>query len=259
MNILLIGCGKMGGAMLRQWVGNDGNRFTVADPAISDLPEGVRHVSKATELTVAEFDVVLIAIKPQMIAAILPDYAHSLKPDGCFVSIAAGCSIGTIAGIVSEKAIVRVMPNLAAMVGLGVSGLYANRNCTEQHRARVTALIAETGTCIQLSSEDEIDRLTAISGSGPGFIFEVMRSYVEAAKSLGFDDETARVLVMDTITGTVETARQSSETLEELRNSVTSKNGTTQAGLAELMRNGTLDVLFHKTVQAACNRAAELK
>jgi pyrroline-5-carboxylate reductase len=259
MNILLIGCGKMGGAMLRQWVGNDGNRFTVADPAISDLPEGVRHVSKATELTVAEFDVVLIAIKPQMIAAILPDYAHSLKPDGCFVSIAAGCSIGTIAGIVSEKAIVRVMPNLAAMVGLGVSGLYANRNCTEQHRARVTALIAETGTCIQLSSEDEIDRLTAISGSGPGFIFEVMRSYVEAAKSLGFDDETARVLVMDTITGTVETARQSSETLEELRNSVTSKNGTTQAGLAELMRNGALDVLFHKTVQAACNRAAELR
>jgi pyrroline-5-carboxylate reductase len=259
MKVLLIGCGKMGGAMLRQWVGNDGNNFTIADPGVLELPEGVKHVSKATELAVAEFDVVLIAIKPQMIAAVLPDYAFSLKPKGCFVSIAAGCSIDTIAKIVGERAIVRVMPNLAAMVGLGVSGLYANSECTEQQETDVAALIAETGTCIPLSSEDEIDRLTAISGSGPGYIFEVMRSYVAAAKSIGFDDETAQTLVFDTITGTVETARQSTDTLEELRNSVTSKNGTTQAGLAELMRDGALDALFQKTVQAACKRAAELK
>ncbi len=259
MKVLLIGCGKMGGAMLRQWVSNDGNHFTVADPAVSLLPKGVRHVSKATELMAAEFDVVLIAIKPQMIAAVLKDYTFSVKPNGCFVSIAAGCSIDTIAKIAGEKAIVRVMPNLAAMVGLGVSGLYANNECTEQQKADVTALIAETGTCIPLSSEDEIDRLTAISGSGPGYIFEVMRSYVAAAKSIGFDDETAQTLVFDTITGTVETARQSTDTLEELRNSVTSKNGTTQAGLAELMRDGALDALFQKTVQAGCNRAAELK
>jgi pyrroline-5-carboxylate reductase len=259
MNILLIGCGKMGGAMLRQWASNDDNHFTVADPAALGLPEGVKHVSKATELAAAEFDVVLIAIKPQMIATVLPDFAFLLKPKGCFVSFAAACSIETIVGIVGEQAIVRVMPNLAAMVGLGVSGLYANNDCTEQQKTEVTALITETGTCIQLSSEDEIDRLTAISGSGPGYIFEVMRSFVAAAKALGFDDETARALVFDTITGTVETARQSTNTLEELRNSVTSKNGTTQAGLAELMRDGALDALFQNTVQAACSSAAELK
>jgi len=259
MKILLIGCGKMGGALLRQWASNDNNQFTVADPAAADFPEGVKHVSKATELSAAEFDVVLIAIKPQMIADVLPDYAFSLKPNGCFVSIAAGCGIDTIAGIVGEKAIIRVMPNLPAMVGLGVSGLYANSKCTQQQKADVTELIAETGTCIQLSSEDEIDRLTAISGSGPGYIFEVMRSYVAAAKSIGFDDETARTLVLDTISGTIETARQSSDTLQELRNSVTSKNGTTQAGLAELMRDGKLDALFQNTVQAAYSRAAELK
>lgn len=259
MKVLLIGCGKMGGAMLRQWGCNDSNHFTVADPAVLELPRGVRHVSKATELAVAGFDIMIIAIKPQMIAAVLPDYTFSLKPKGCFVSIAAGCSIDTIAKIVGERAIVRVMPNLPAMVGLGVSGLYANSKCTEQLEADVTALIAEIGKCIPLSSEDEIDRLTAISGSGPGYIFEVMRSYVAAAKSIGFDDETARNLVFDTIAGTVETARQSTDTLEELRNSVTSNNGTTQAGLAELMRGGALDALFQKTVQAACKRAAELK
>ena len=259
MNILLIGCGKMGGAMLRQWAEVPDNTFTVADPAATALPDGVRHVTKTTELEAAEFDVVIIAIKPQMIAGVLPDYAFALKPEGCFVSIAAGCSIASIAKLVGDRAIIRVMPNLAAMVGQGVSGLVANDLCSDDLKARVTELVAQTGTCVELADEDQIDRLTAISGSGPGYVFELMRSYVAAAKSVGFDDETARKLVFDTISGTVETARQSDETLEDLRNSVTSKNGTTQAGLSQLMRDGQLEGLFHDTVQAAYARAVELR
>jgi pyrroline-5-carboxylate reductase len=259
MKILLIGCGKMGGAMLRQWVKHDGNQFTVADPAVTDLPEGVSLVTQATSLPQAEFDVIVIAIKPQMIADLLPDYIPALKPGGCFVSIAAGCSIETLSNIVGDSAIIRVMPNLAAMVGMGVSGLYANPACSDQQVKDVTAFIAQTGRCVPLSSEDEIDRLTAVSGSGPGYVFEIMRSYVEAAKRLGFDEETSRALVFDTITGTVETARQSDASLEELRNSVTSKNGTTQAGLDELRRDGQLDTLLDETVQAAYRRAAELR
>lgn len=259
MKILLIGCGKMGGAMLRQWVTHDGNQFTVADPAAPDLPEGVTHVTKATSLPSGEFDVIVIAIKPQMIAELLPDYIPALKPGGCFVSIAAGCSIATLAGIVGEAAIIRVMPNLAAMVGMGVSGLYANPACTKQQITEVTAFIAQTGRCVPLAQEDDIDRLTAVSGSGPGYVFEIMRSYVEAAKRLGFDEETSRALVFDTIVGTVETARQSDASLEDLRNSVTSKNGTTQAGLDQLRRDGQLDMLLNDTVQAAYLRAAELK
>lgn len=259
MNILVIGCGKMGGAMLRQWVGTNGQRFTVADPAATDLPEGVSHVSKATDLQSAHFDVVLIAIKPQMIADVLPVYAPSLKPGGCYVSIAAGCSVASLAKVVGDAAIIRVMPNMAAMVGLGVSGLCANDTCSAKQIADVTALIAQTGICVPMASEDEIDRLTAVSGSGPGYVFELMRSYVAAAEAVGFDSATARSLVFDTISGAVETARQSEATLEELRESVTSKNGTTQAGLAELMRGGQLDALLENTVQAAYRRAAELK
>lgn len=259
MKILLIGCGKMGGAMLRQWADTDDYHITVADPAATDLPDGVKHVSKATDLPVDFFDVVLIAIKPQMIADVLPDYAPALKSGGCFVSIAAGCSVATIAGVVGDAAIVRVMPNMGAMVGLGVSGLFANQTCTQKHRSDITALIALTGTCVQLASEDEIDRLTAVSGSGPGYVFEIMRSYVEAAQSVGFDQPTARSLVFDTIAGAVETARQSDASLEELRNSVTSKNGTTQAGLEQLMRSGQLDALLNDTVQAAYARADALK
>ncbi len=259
MNILLIGCGKMGGAMLRQWASHDDNSFTVADPAATDLPAGVTHVSNGADVPSDAFDVVLIAVKPQMIADVLPGYAHVLKSGGAYVSIAAGASVASIAKVVGNVAIVRVMPNMAALVGMGVSGLYANDACTKQQAHDIAALIAQTGTCIPVESEDQIDRLTAVSGSGPGYIFEVMRSYVTAAEALGFDHETARTLVFDTITGTVEAARQSDDTLEDLRKSVTSKNGTTQAGLEQLMRNGDLDALFYDTLQAAYARAGALK
>lgn len=259
MNILLIGCGKMGGAMLRQWTRADEHSFTVADPAATDLPDSVRHVSKATDLAANSFDVVFIAIKPQMIADVLPDYAHAIKAGGTFVSIAAGASVASIAKVVGDVAIVRVMPNMAALVGMGVSGLYANDRCTDLQKRDIVALIDQTGTCIPVESEDEIDRLTAVSGSGPGYVFEILRSYVAAAEGLGFDHDTARQLVFDTLSGTVEAARQSTMTLAQLRQSVTSKNGTTQAGLSELMRGGELDNLFQSTLQAAYTRAGELK
>ncbi|WP_342069745.1 pyrroline-5-carboxylate reductase [Yoonia algicola] len=259
MNILLIGCGKMGGAMLRQWTAHGEHSFTVADPAANDLPDSVTHVSKATDLSSQEFDVVLIAIKPQMIADVLPDYAHVLKESGTFVSIAAGTSVASLAKVVGDAAIMRVMPNMAALVGMGVSGLYANDRCTPQQTQDIVALIDQTGTCIAVENEDQIDRLTAVSGSGPGYVFEILRSYVAAAEALGFDHETARTLVFDTVTGTVEAARQSELTLEELRNSVTSKNGTTQAGLNELMRDDVLDTLLQSTLQAAYARAGELR
>lgn len=259
MKVLLIGCGKMGGAMLRQWISHGAHHFTVADPAGHDLPDGVVHVTKATDLPPQAFDVIFIAIKPQMIADVLPDYAPALKDGGMFVSIAAGASVASITKVVGDAAIVRVMPNMAALVGMGVSGLHANDRCTPQQRRDIIALIDQTGTCIAVDSEDHIDRLTAVSGSGPGYIFEILRSYVSAAEALGFDHTTASKLVFDTVSGTVEAARQSELTLEELRNSVTSKNGTTQAGLKELMRGEELDNLFHSTLQAAYVRAGELK
>lgn len=259
MNILLIGCGKMGGAMLRQWVRHDNHTFTVADPAATDLPDGVNHVSKATDLPSGTFDVVLIAIKPQMIAEVMPDYIHALKNDGAYVSIAAGASVASIGKVVGDVPIVRVMPNMAALVGLGVSGLYANDRCTAQQARDIAALIDQTGTCIAVDNEDQIDRLTAVSGSGPGYVFEMLRSYVASAEALGFDHDTARALVFDTVTGTVEAARQSDQSLEDLRIAVTSKNGTTEAGLNQLMRDQDLHNLFHDTLQAAYTRAVELR
>jgi pyrroline-5-carboxylate reductase len=258
VDILLIGCGKMGGALLRQWRNNPQNRFTVADPAAPDLGD-VTVVTSPEQLTGAGFDAIIIAVKPQMIASALPGYAAFLKPGGCFVSIAAGCSIASLQAILGPVAVVRVMPNLPAMIGRGVSGLYANDSCSADQRRAVQALIAETGTCLPMTSEDKIDRLTAVSGSGPGYVFEIIRSLTEAAKAQGFDADTARALVLGTVAGAAEMAAQSSDDPETLRNSVTSKNGTTEAGLAELRRDGVLDALLRKTVQAAYDRARALQ
>ena len=111
----------MGEAMQLQWLDNITYQFTIASPTATDLPAGRKHVTKATQLNPAEFDIVLIAIKPQLISDILPAYAFPLKLQGCFVSIGASCSICKIAGVVGKQTIERVMPNLAGMVGRGVS------------------------------------------------------------------------------------------------------------------------------------------
>ncbi len=259
MDILLIGCGKMGGAMLRQWQKNSANRFTVADPAAAALGDGVIHVPDAASLKGARFDAVIIAVKPQLIAKVAPTYRDALKPGGCFVSIAAGCSIATLESILGAVPVIRVMPNLPAMVGHGVSGIYANDKCSTAQVKAITALVGETGTAIAVASEDEIDRLTAISGSGPGYMFEFTRSFIAAAEGLGFSPDTARKLVLGTMAGAVETARQSGESAASLRESVTSKNGTTEAGLAEFRRDGILDALLQDTVKAAYARAQALQ
>tara|TARA_R110000868_G_scaffold64724_3_gene194325 strand:+ start:167 stop:946 length:780 start_codon:yes stop_codon:yes gene_type:complete len=259
MQILLIGCGKMGGAMLRRWLQSDIAKFTVASPNGGSVPQDVEHVRSPAELGDRQFDLVLIAVKPQMIDTALPPYMSHLAPGGCLVSIAAGYSSSRITALIGEKPVLRLMPNLPAMIGQGVNGLFANAACTATHREAATALAMATGSAVWVEEEDQIDRITAVAGSGSGYVFEIARSYVAAAEALGFDTATARTLVLDTMAGAIEMARQSDQPLETLRNDVTSKNGTTQAGLEALMQGGALDTLLENTTQAAYARAVELR
>lgn len=259
MQILLIGCGKMGGAMLRRWQSGKIAQFTVASPNGGSVPQGVEHVRSAAELGDRVFDMLIIAVKPQMIDAALPPYIDHMAPDGCLVSIAAGYSSARITALTGDRPVIRLMPNLPAMIGQGVNGLFANALCKPAHREAATALARATGSAIWVDEEDRIDRITAVAGSGSGYVFEMARSYVAAAEALGFDTATARSLVLDTMAGAIEMARQSEQPLETLRNDVTSKNGTTQAGLQALMQDGRLDTLLENTTRAAYARAVELR
>jgi pyrroline-5-carboxylate reductase len=259
MKALLIGCGKMGGALLGRWVKSPEWSFTVVDPMAQDLPDDVRLFRDRDELGSELFDLVIVAVKPQLIDAVLPGYEQYLGAAGCVGSIAAGCSVARLHSALGDVSVIRIMPNLPASIGQGVSGLFAGPKCTPAQRNGVESLMQQTGTTVWVDEEDALDRVTAVAGSGPGYVFEIARTYIEAAEALGFTTAQARALVLDTMAGAVEMARRSDESVETLRNSVTSKNGTTQAGLDALNGDGTLTELMRRTTRAAYDRAVELR
>ena len=248
----------MGGALLGCWTaGND--RFTVVDPGLAEAPNGVRLVADRADLGDARFDAVVVAIKPQMVDAVLPEYVPHLADDAYALSIAAGCSIDRLARLLGGAPVVRVMPNLPAAIGEGVSGLCAGDGVSPSQLAHARTLLERTGTVLVVDDEDKLDRVTAVAGSGPGYVFEIARAYVAAAIDLGFAPDEARALVLGTMAGGVAMARDSDLSLEELRDSVTSRNGTTQAGLGALNGDGLLSHRFRETVEAAYARAVELR
>lgn len=255
----MVGCGNMGGALLRRWLDQPGYRFTVVSPSGRTMPSGVTSVRSADALAAAKFDVIVLAVKPQMIPAVLPAYPRLVSETGCFVSIAAGYSIDSLEGLVGNRPMVRIMPNMPVQVGKGVSAVFANPQTSPEHRRTVETLMKTTGKLIWVETEDQIDRLTAIVGSGPGYVYEIARCWTKAAHGLGFPEDEARAMVLQTLAGAIELAVGSEVSLDELRNGVTSKNGTTAAGLSALNRDASLDNLLQQTVEAAYARAIELR
>jgi pyrroline-5-carboxylate reductase len=259
MKALLIGCGKMGGALLHQWAKSDEWDFTVVDPFTEAVPNGVTLLKDRKDVPDVPFDLLIVAIKPQMVDDILPAYKDCIAPTGLVASIAAGCAVDRLKRTSGTEAVIRIMPNLPALIGQGVSGLYASEACSNAHKVAVEAMMRRAGSVVWVDDEDALDRVTAVAGSGPGYVFEMARTYIEAAEGMGFTNAQARALVLGTMAGAVEMARQSDESVEALRNSVTSKNGTTQAGLEALNNDGALSALMRSTVQAAYDRAVELR
>ena len=259
MRALMIGCGNMGSSLLSRWVDVEDTAFFVVDPYSEFSHPSVKMLKDKSALGDEKFDFIIVAVKPQMIDDIVPDYLSYLKESGAILSIAAGYSAERLGRISGGKPIIRVMPNMPASLGQGTSGLYCSPSVSPQMRDAVHTLMASTGEVVDVDSEDALDRVTAIAGSGPGYVFEIARAYTEAAMSLGFDAETARRLSLSTLRGTVAMALESEKSLEDLRNSVTSKAGTTEAGLNALNGDGGLDRLLEQTVRAAYERAVELR
>lgn len=256
----------MGSALLAQWAapGNgdlSAHHFHVIDP-LADSSMSTDRVSFMTQPPPVEqcnFDLVIVAVKPQVVNAVLPDYVPRLADGGFVASIAAGCSIDRLSKLAGGAPVVRIMPNLPAAIGQGVSGLCAGPDVSQVQRGVIEDLMKAAGKALWVDSEDKLDRLTAVAGSGPGYVFEIARTYVEAAQSLGFTLEEARELVLGTMAGTIAMAMGSDQGLEDLRNSVTSKAGTTAAGLDALNADDGLTRRLRNTVDAAYARAVELR
>lgn len=256
--MLIYGCGNMGGAMLRGWLaaGIEATRFNVVDPVAKNLPEGVTVHRSAAELD-RQFGTVLLGIKPQMLGSLAPDIEKLLAPGALVISILAGSEIATLSAHFSAAKIVRLMPNLAAAIGKSPLGLFSVM-LDDDGRSQLELTLGPLGTAIWLTEEGQMDAVTALAGSGPAFVYRFIDALAQGGVATGLPEDVARQLALAMVEGATSLASISRESPAELAARVTSPGGTTAAGLAVLDGNDALQILVAATLQAARDRGAEL-
>ncbi len=257
MTILIFGCGNMGGAMLAGWLrgGLDPARFTVVDPYLAAVPDGVPLLR---EIPAGNFDVAVLGIKPQMLDEAAPALAPALGAGTVLVSMLAGVELASLAArFPAAGALVRVMPNLAAAIGKSPIALFGQGLAAEQ-RLALDALMAPLGTPEWLADEGQLDAVTALAGSGPAFVYRFIDALAVGGAELGLDPGQAQRLALAMVEGASSLAAASADSPGELARKVTSPGGTTAAGLAVLDEGQALARLVEATLRAARDRGAEL-
>ncbi|MEL0150934.1 MAG: pyrroline-5-carboxylate reductase [Rhodobiaceae bacterium] len=262
--LLLVGCGKMGSALLQGWLnaGLDATQFYVQEPnpdaALSAL--GVHLNVETAALEAAKPSVIILAVKPQLAVEVLPPIALLAAPETLVVSLMAGVSINTMSDLLGgEAAFVRTMPNTPAAMGEGMTALYASSGTQDAQKETAQALLAAVGQTVWLDNEKSIDAVTAISGSGPAYVFHMVEALAAAAVNLGLPQDMAGQLAAQTVIGSAAMLRDDGADPRQLRVNVTSPGGTTEAALDVLMGDtGGLVDLMRRAAQAATARAGEL-
>ncbi|MFD2173268.1 pyrroline-5-carboxylate reductase [Rhodobacter lacus] len=258
--LVLLGCGKMGSALLAGWLGEGLSPAAVhvTDPSPSAWLKGTG-VALNGPLPEAPA-VVLIAVKPQMMAAALPSLTAMGGGKTLFVTVAAGTTLATYEAILGAATpIVRAMPNTPAAISRGITAICGNAVATEAHLALAEALLTAVGQVVRLPGEHQMDAVTALSGSGPGYVFHMIEAMARAGEAVGLAPDLAMTLAKATVAGAGALAEVAAETPAELRQNVTSPGGTTAAGLAVLMAEpGGLTDLMTRTVAAAEARGKAL-
>ncbi len=258
--LVLLGCGKMGTALLTGWLaaGLPPSSVWVLEPAPTDwLKSSGVHLNLTLPNSPA---VALVAVKPQMMGAALPALQALGNGTTLFISIAAGTSIASFeAALGSRTPIVRSMPNTPAMVGRGITGICANGHAGAAGLKLARRLMQAVGQVVQLDGEHQIDAVTAVSGSGPAYVFYLIEALAAAGEAEGLSPQVAMQLARATVCGSGELAHHSPDPAAQLRINVTSPAGTTAAALAHLMDPVTgLAPLMRRAVHAAVERGREL-
>ncbi|MCO6185476.1 pyrroline-5-carboxylate reductase [Rhizobium sp. L1K21] len=262
--LVLIGAGNMGGAMLSGWLksGLEGGSVLVIDPGVSPhmaelcAAHGVRVEKAAPEGLKA--GILFLAVKPQMMETVLPPLKGLVGSDTVIVSVAAGKTLAFLETHLGKAGMVRAMPNTPAMVGRGITGAFATPDITDAQRAEVHDLLKVSGPVEWVGTEGEIDAVTAVSGSGPAYVFYLVECMAEAGRKAGLQADLAMRLARETVSGAGEMLYQSPETASKLRENVTSPGGTTFAALQVLMAEEGMQPLFDAAIAAAKARAQEL-
>ncbi|MCW0196610.1 pyrroline-5-carboxylate reductase [Sphingopyxis sp.] len=257
--LLLVGCGNMAGAMLDRWLaaGLDPALVAIVDPFAAPRA-GIAHFASLADWKDAGTgaDWIMLGMKPQQLGEVAADLAPIATGGVHLLSILAGVSLADLAARFPEaRAQVRILPNLAARIGAGVSAVASAGDADE---AAVTALLTPLGTVVPLADDTAMDLVTAFTGSGPAFVFRLIESYAAAGERLGLSADDALKLAMATFGGSTALLEGSGEKPGTLIAQVASKGGTTQAGLDVLDEDGQLAALFTNVLRAARDRGREL-
>ena len=254
----MVGCGNMGGAMLAGWLagGIPAATFTIADPKLERAPEGVTLVGEIP--ADGAFDAILLGVKPQMLGDVAAQVEKLAGPHTTILSILAGVELATLAErFPRAAAIVRVMPNLAAALGKSPIAL-VGAGLSDEAPGAVDALMAPLGTAEWLESEDLMDIVTALAGSGPAFVYRFIDALARGAADLGLPADQARRLALTMVEGASMLAASSEHSPGELARRVASPGGTTQVGLDILDKDRALSRLIEDTLRGARDRSAEM-
>ncbi|MCY4647526.1 MAG: pyrroline-5-carboxylate reductase [Gammaproteobacteria bacterium] len=263
-SVAFIGAGAMGAAMIGGLAG--GNDIDAGRVIASDRNEdrlalvrdqfGVRTTDCNREAA-RDADIVVLAVKPQVLPAVLSELQGRIREDALTLSIVAGATIASIASLLEHRAIVRTMPNTPAQVGEGMTVWTATPEVSREQRAQAVTIVGALGRQLCVDDERFLDIATAISGTGPAYVFLMMEALVDAAVHLGFSRKDARELVVQTIRGAAIYAQQQPVHPAELRNRVTSPGGTTAEALYQLEK-GSFRTIMSKAVLAAFRRSVAL-
>ena len=262
---LMIGAGKMGGALLSGWLDSGiivPKQLAILDPqpgtaAMAAVAKGSLHLKSAEDIP-ASIETVLLAIKPQMFDRLAPALSQHLPKDARIISILAGSSLRHLSKGLDDRKIIRAMPNTPAAIGAGISAIFADPKLDIGDIETAETLLAAGGKVVRVDSEAALNAVTALSGSGPAYVFYLTEAMAAAGARLGLPEDIAGQLARETVIGAGKLMDSSDETPETLRRNVTSPNGTTQAALDELMSDTGLGPLMQRAIRAAFARAKAL-
>lgn len=260
-----IGAGNMAHCLINGLIADDypASQLWASDPSSEQLDflnhQFHIHTTKENDVVVSHADIIVLAVKPQVMKEVIASIAPSLqKKKPLIISIAAGITEPALSQwLGNQSAIVRCMPNVAAFVGSAATGMYANKHVTTLQRDLAETILRSVGVTLWVKDEKLIDTIAALSGSGPAYFFSVMETLEETAIKLGLNEEDAHLLTLQTALGAARLAMSTNETTGELRERVTSKGGITEKALAVLETHRTHDA-FAKALEAAYDRSIEM-
>ena len=257
-NILILGCGHMGSALLNAWLLSKKYSLTVVDPRnIKNLKPSVNKFKKVNDIKkFVKFDFIIFAMRPaDLVSAIDSLKEFNFSKRTVIISIVAGKKIKNFENkLINIKQISRVMPNMPAMIGEGLNCIVNNRYVSKKNRKQIDQLFQYTGKTIFFKTENQLDMATAVSGSGPGYIFNLIDAMEKAAIKLGFEKGVANKLVIQTFSGSINMLIKNKLISEELVKKVATKGGTTEAGL-KIMKQNKIHDTFFRVLKASYKKA----